>query len=60
MYTSGGFMVKTKKKSPPGVLPNIPYSYNANLFKRNKALFYTLGGFSILLYIISFVRMGQW
>lgn len=30
------------------------------LEKRNQALLYVLGGFSILLYIISFVRMGQW
>ncbi len=33
---------------------------NNNLTKRNKALLYALGGFSILLYVISFVRMGQW
>lgn len=33
---------------------------NQNLIKRNQALLYALGGFSILLYIISFVRMGQW
>jgi len=31
-----------------------------NLAKRNKALLYVFGGFSILLYLISFVRMGQW
>ena len=31
-----------------------------NLSNRNRALLYALGGFSILLYVISFVRMGQW
>jgi len=30
------------------------------LTRRNKALLYVLGGFVILLYLISFVRMGQW
>ncbi|MBX9804834.1 MAG: hypothetical protein K2Y18_03660 [Alphaproteobacteria bacterium] len=43
---------KTKDKGPQ--------SRSANLTSRNKALLYALGGFSILLYIISFVRMGQW
>lgn len=33
---------------------------NRNLANRNRALLYALGGFSILLYLISFVRMGQW
>jgi hypothetical protein len=33
---------------------------NPKLKKRNQALLYALGGFSLLLYIISFVRMGQW
>jgi hypothetical protein len=33
---------------------------NPKLASRNKALLYLLGGFSIVLYLISFVRMGQW
>jgi hypothetical protein len=33
---------------------------NEKLERRNKALLWALGGFVILLYIISFVRMGQW
>ncbi len=35
-------------------------SLNPNLTKRNQALLYALGGFAVLLYFISFVRMGQW
>lgn len=35
-------------------------SLNSKLASRNKALLYVLGGFSILLYFISFVRLGQW
>lgn len=30
------------------------------LTQRNRALLYVLIGFSILLYLITFVRMGQW
>jgi hypothetical protein len=29
-----------------------------NLIKRNQALLYILGGLSLLLYVVSFVRMG--
>jgi len=32
----------------------------SNLAKRNQALLYALGGFAVLLYVVSFVRMGQW
>jgi hypothetical protein len=53
-------MVKTKTRSIAEAPQSVSYSYSANLSKRNKALLYVLGGFSILLYIISFVRMGQW
>lgn len=53
-------MVKKKKENGSSASQTVPYSYNNNLTKRNKALLYALGGFSILLYIISFVRMGQW
>jgi hypothetical protein len=36
------------------------YIYSPNLIKRNNALLLALGGFVLLLYLISFVRMGQW
>jgi len=52
-------MVK-KNGNEFGIRQIVPYFYNNNLTKRNKALLYVLGGFSILLYVISFVRMGQW
>jgi hypothetical protein len=53
-------MEKKKKGRTPKAPQNDSHSYSRNLSKRNKALLYALGGFSILLYLISFVRMGQW
>jgi hypothetical protein len=53
-------MVTKKKENPSGPLKMAPYSYNNKLTKRNQALLYALGGFAVLLYVISFVRMGQW
>jgi hypothetical protein len=35
-------------------------SLNTKLALRNKAMLYALGGFSLLLYFISFARLGQW
>jgi hypothetical protein len=54
------FMGKKKKGGAPNTSQTVTPLYRNNLTKRNKALLYVLGGFAILLYLISFVRMGQW
>lgn len=49
---------ETRSSSNTSQIVTLPFNYN--LSRRNKALLYVLGGFSILLYLVSFVRMGQW
>jgi hypothetical protein len=53
-------MVTKKKENPSESPKTAPYSYQNKLTQRNQALLYALGGFAVLLYVISFVRMGQW
>jgi hypothetical protein len=53
-------MGKKEKRSAFKASQIVHPPFSNNLTNRNKALLYALGGFSILLYIISFVRMGQW
>lgn len=47
------------KKKHPSEIPQAA-SRTPSLTRRNQALLYALGGFAALLYMISFVRMGQW
>lgn len=53
-------MAKTMKNATLELSEMPTTLYDPTLSKRNRALLYALGGFSILLYCISFVRMGQW
>jgi len=58
MHHTFGAVSMAKRKNTPTV-PQTAHSAN-NLAKRNQALLYALGGFTVLLYVVSFVRMGQW
>jgi hypothetical protein len=53
-------MTKKKGGAKTKVTQNIASKYSNSLSQRNKALLFALVGFSILLYLITFVRMGQW